>query len=342
MNELIINIKIIIISLRKSILKAFVFIPLFVIILDTIYKSYYGITYNTKQNCIIYAKLPRWAFSIYENLIELWFVVILGIFISQIIEKHFIKIKNFVPKTIYSAFIFASVIPVCACSIIPIIKTFGTKVNYKIAYIIIIAAPLLNPYIVVLSLSVLGIRYTIYRVVAAFIISVFTAIILDKLNKRKNINNAEIFTSCKTNGCKKLFVFDIYEETYLIFKSLFPYLLIAAFISITIDFIFHSNAVNILNFNSGFFKPILLIILGIPIYLCNGADIITLSPLIKYGGLDLAAAVSFSITSVGICFSSFMLLLKLLGKKESLLFLTVFFINVIVIYFLITGIEIII
>lgn len=71
MNELIINIKIIIISLRKSILKAFVFIPLFVIILDTIYKSYYGITYNTKQNCIIYAKLPRWAFSIYENLIEL-------------------------------------------------------------------------------------------------------------------------------------------------------------------------------------------------------------------------------------------------------------------------------
>jgi len=56
-------------------------------------------------------------------------------------------------------FIYASLLPVCACAAIPVIKTMQEKMKFNILVTFLVAAPLLNPYILFLSFNVLGIKY---------------------------------------------------------------------------------------------------------------------------------------------------------------------------------------
>ena len=58
-----------------------------------------------------------------------------------------------------------------------------------------------------------------------------------------------------------------------------------------------------------------VILAGIPLYFCNGAEVLILRPLIHHGGFSLGAAVAFSLTSTAICITSFVMILKFLGRK---------------------------
>jgi len=64
-----------------------------------------------------------------------------------------------------------------------------------------------------------------------------------------------------------------------------------------------------------FITLLILVSIGIVIYLCNGADILFLTPLLLYTDLGMGSAIAFSLTSTGICASSIIMLSKFIGKK---------------------------
>lgn len=308
---------------KKYAAKIFVLSALLIMISDVIYKTVFNISPYTKDKCLVYKGLPKWLFLFYENIIELMLIVIAGIFAGVLIEKYFSRLKRFVPSNIFTAFIYAAVIPVCSCSVIPLIKTMADKMKPRVLITFIMAAPLLNPYIIMVSFSLLGLKYAVLRIIFSFFLAASTGYILELFLKGPGTNDfMRANGNCQKSSCH-IFFGDLFELTMHNFKKIFPYVLFAGIISLIFSLSFDKNFINSFNFQNQPVANVLIILLGIPAYFCNGSDVVFLNPFVKFAHLPLGTALAFSLTSTAVCISSAVLLFKYIGKKFTILLLSV-------------------
>lgn len=309
-------------------MKLAVFASLFIFVVDTVYRSYNGITYLNRGDCILYATLPRWAFLLYENIIELLVVVIIAVFAATLLEKYFSRVKRFIPKRPLGAFLYASLLPACSCSAVPMIRTMHGKIPFRTIVTFVVAAPLLNPYIIMISLTVLGFTYGILRILCSLVLAVATGYIAELFQRDMATVDIPLVNGCGGNrGCPA----DrgtLYEETFAVLKKIAPFLLAAGLLGIAIEYLAPSHVLHKYDLGSNPLGTLAVILIGVPIYFCNGADVLFLQPLMQYSGLPLGTAMAFSLTSTSICITSLLLLVKYLGKKltgiilVSIIFLT--------------------
>lgn len=55
------------------------------------------------------------------------------------------------------------------------------------------------------------------------------------------------------------------------------------------------------------------VLVGVPLYFCNGAEVLFVRPLVVHG-FPLGTGVAFSMTSTAICATSIAMLLKVIGR----------------------------
>ncbi|UCE18939.1 MAG: permease [Gemmatimonadota bacterium] len=323
---------------REFLIKLFIFSSIFVLSVDTLYKYYHGITYLKREDCILYAILPKWAFILFEHFIELILIVVVAIFAAAIIEKYFIRLKKFIPKNTLSAFIYASVIPVCSCSAIPLVPAMKDKLPFRAIITFVVAAPLLNPYIIMLSVTVLGLRYALVRIFCSFILAVASGYIAEMLYRRMKHQELGVWNGCHTRENCMAEGKSVYEDTFMIFKKIFPFLIVAGVLSAVFDQFVPRHLFDNYDLSNHFLGTGLVILIGVPVYFCNGADVLFLQPLLQYSHLPLGTAMAFSLTSTSVCISSLILLIKFIGKKLTLTILA----SVVIITFLLSlGIQLI-
>lgn len=319
---------------REHWIKALIFFSILLLAVDTVYKYYNGITYLNRQNCILYVSLPRVVFLFLEYFVELLMVVIAGIFIASLLDRHFFKLKRFIPGNPIAAFLYASVIPVCSCSVIPLIKTMRDKISFGTVMTFVIAAPLLNPYIVMLSISVLGWRYAILRVICSFILAVSAGYVANFFYQRMDTREIGTLETCNAgNRNCPMAANNVYETTFSIFKKILPFMLIAGAMGMVIELYAPGNLLKNYDLSNNFVGTVLVILVGVPVYFCNGADVLFLQPLIRCADLPLGTAMAFSLTSTSICITSLVLLVKFIGKKLTFVILM----TVIIETFLLSG-----
>ncbi len=298
---------------KEIIAKVIIFTAIGLMVADTIYKNISGITYANQDQCVLYSFLPKWAFFIYENVVELFLIVLLGIFGGVLIEQHLKKVKRFFPKNQALAFIYASLLPICSCGVIPVVESMKSRVNLKTLVTFIIAAPLLNPYIIFMSITILGVKYAIYRILASFILATVTGILVEFSAKIFKLEFAGVYENCNTScGAANNSPF---QKTLAYFKKLLPYVLIAGGLTLLFEYIHPQKYLETLSFNKEPISTIVMMVVGIPIYVCNGADVLFLKPLLQFTDLSISAAMAFSLTSSAICISSIVMLIKFFGKK---------------------------
>jgi len=300
-------------NFRLLCIKLLICFSLSVLIIDFIYKTINGISYQNREACIFYNIAPKMIFLVYEYFIELLFIVIAGIFVAVIFECQFSKFKRFFPKNQFWAFIYASVIPVCSCSAIPMLQTMKEKLRMRTLITFVVAAPLLNPYIIMLSFSVLGVKYAFLRIISSAILALLTGLIVEYFY-RKEVLNFKAATVCKPKSCHFTKP-NIYEDTFEILKKVFPYLFIAGFLGLLFEFYDPARFFQRIYFGNSWAGIPFAVLVGTPIYFCNGADVVFLKPVIELAGLSLGTAMTFSLTSTSICISSFIMLLKFVGKR---------------------------
>lgn len=294
--------------------KLLIYFTLVILIADFVYKTYYGITYHTREKCILYTTLPRWLFLMYEFTVDLFMTVIIGIFVGTMLQKHFTKHKRLYPRNPLTAFIYASVIPVCSCSAIPMMGAMQTQLRLRTIITFVVAAPLLNPFIIALSFTVLGNEYAIIRIVSSLVLALSTGYFAELVAPKAAITSPEKLLNCSNSTCA-IPGKSIYSETFRVFKQLVPYLLIAGAFSLAFEIFQPTELLEKLQLKEGPLSSAVFILVGMPIYFCNGADILFLQPLVNYGDLSMGTTIAFSLTSTAICISSFMMLLKYLGNK---------------------------
>jgi uncharacterized membrane protein YraQ (UPF0718 family) len=108
-------------------------------------------------------------------------------------------------------------------------------------------------------------------------------------------------------------------------KKILPYILIAGTLSFIFALVNPKQYLESLNFSAEPWATLLLTIVGIPLYVCNGSDVLFLKPLMQYTDLSMGAAIAFSLSSSAVCISSIVMLAKYVGGKlTSILTATIF------------------
>src|SRR5574344_1657922 len=164
--------------------RAIVITAILIMVADTIYMNIAGLYDGDHAKCIVFSSMPKWCFYLLENVVELFIVVILGVMIGVIAEQYFRKIKRFYPKNQLLAFAYGAILPVCSCGVVPLIDSMRRRTSLRVIVTFVCAAPLLDPYIIFLSYTVLGVKYVVIRIISSFVLAMAAGWIVELLVKR--------------------------------------------------------------------------------------------------------------------------------------------------------------
>jgi len=313
---------------KKASIKTALAVSFILVIADYIYMTVNKISYLEREKCIIYQLLPDAGFIFFEYFVELAIMVFIGIFIATLLEKYFSRFGKFYPANTFTAFLYASALPVCACTAIPIIETMKDKMSMKSIIAFIVAAPLLNPYIIMLSFSVLGAEYALLRIASSFVLAVSAGYTVDFFCGNESLNPENLRT-CNAASCS-MAGNDVYIKTWDIFKSIIPYLMAGGLIGAAIELLLPGSMSLPSLVNDSLISNIILILAGIPFYFCNGTDVLLLKPLLCSGILT-GTGIAFSLTSTAICITSMFMLFRFMGKRLTFILIAHIFVITLVI-----------
>lgn len=347
---------------KRKIVKYAALISVLVLGIDFIYSKINNISYANRQECIINKLLPKPAFLFAEYVVELTMLVFLGILIATALEHYFSRFKKLYPSNLFTAFLYASILPVCACSVIPLIRSLQGKLSFRNIIAFVVSAPLLSPYIIVLSLSVIGVEYTVIRIITSFLLAASAGIMLElfynRLNLKHNIMTGPVLfqgggcespagcgemitmasscggcSSSKDSGCSTQ-ESDIFLKTYQIFKEALPYLVVAGAAGIALEYVTLNRLLLDYDIDNSFLSVVTVSLVGVPIYFCSGTEVLFLRPLMHTNNFSMGTAIAFSLSSTSICLTSAIMLLKFLGKGLTAILIAHIFIATIIIGYL--------
>jgi len=274
-------------------------------------------------------------------LIGLIFVGILHVFIKeQFITKHIGK-NNIL--SIVKASLLGVPLPLCSCGVLPMaiqLKKNGASNGAVISFLI--STPQTGVDSIIATYGLLGLPFAIFRPFAALISGIIGGVLINIFVKEElNFGVNDKSTTCNSDTChshdnneNEIHLHSNKVSVSNKIKNLFKYafgeflddisvhfligLVVATFITIMIPNDFFEK----LGLNSGLISMIIMIVIGLPMYICSTSSIpIAIVLLIK--GFSPGAAFVFLFVGPVTNAASIAMLSKTLGKKLTSLYLLV-------------------
>lgn len=268
--------------------------------------------------------------------------IVWGIIIAGFVMKHLISGKLKIPKSVFASFALGAILPMCSCGVIPIVKTMLTSKDIPVRSVItfLMVTPVLNPFVVFLSYTVLGWKYLLARIIAIFVLSVVTGIIFEKFFNRDDFSDLNLCgvgkRKCDSRNRQSNLQlkssehqFSVLLYSYDMGKYLLPHMIIGITISGLFK-VFFSTSFIIKYLSSDVIGLLIVTIVGVPIFICSGEKILILKPLMDMG-LPLGHAIAFTLAGSGISATSIVLLLGVLKKRATAFLIFMFCIGTFVI-----------
>lgn len=262
-------------------------------------------------------------FSIALELTVLFIIISFGINLIQgiipyeKIEKYLFG-KNLILGIIFTL-LFAFVTPFCSCSTIPVVvNMLNKKMRFGIVMIFLFASPLLDPTILTLMAYVLGVKVAITFTILASIFSVIIGLTLEKLGFEKYVK--KVTMTGYNEQTKKFDIKLALKETFSMMKSVYPYLIIGAFIGSVIHGVVPSEWISsVFGGNEWWLIPLAAIV-GIPLYI-RLSTMIPITQILVAKGMALAPVMTLMISSVGASLPEIMLLHSIFKKPLVIAFI---------------------
>ena len=296
---------------------------------DLLYKTLNKITYANRGQCVVFQNLKPLEFIAFESFVETFIMLVFGVMLAGLVYKYLAGWKGKVPSNPLAAFVVASILPLCACTAIPLVAGMRQKIDKKTVITFLVATPLMSPVIFFTSLSMLGPEYLAVRLVASFVLALGAGLFIDFTvrsglapdppePKQKAVSCGSGCAKCSRSlGCGKREAPSALLYSWGMMVSLLPYALLAAIVTFLFSLYVQPASIKQLAFGSDIVGLVALAAVGVPLYVCSGAEAILLRPL-AMSGLPLGHAITFSLASTSICVSSIILLFKVLGKRQTL------------------------
>ena len=259
-------------------------------------------------------------------------VFVLGCLLSGVLiaKSHRIRIRGVIP-----AFGLAALLPVCSCGVIPIAKAMiergGTGARDGLVFLA--AAPLLSPIIISLAFPLLGTSYLVLRIVSSLVLPLSVALIVRRFLPAptavpcaSSTPRAARATGAATPGasctpspaCATTLGSggSILLAAWHMLTGLTRYVLFGVVLGSFFAAALPANYVGAI-LQSGVTSMAAVVVVGVPINMCAGEEVLLTAPLAGMG-FTMGHAIAFALAGTGICVSSLPLLRAILGKRAML------------------------
>jgi uncharacterized membrane protein YraQ (UPF0718 family) len=253
-----------------------------------------------------------------------------------------------------------AVLPGCACTTMPMARglkgTGVARLGTVAAFILV--SPLLSPITIALTWGVLGWQITVARVVASFVGALILGAIVIRFeswfdaeagfgvegvgdegagkdgsgDKGVSEEGAEgescgCSGSCASESPQKP---TFWRSLWEVVRDTSPYFLLGMLIAAALVTLVPEDAVpRLLGSSSGVWAYALAVVVGIPLYVCEGEEVpLTLALLAV--GLGTGPALAFMLGSVGTCIPTVLMAQKVIGKRTTVFYILFWFVFVVV------------
>jgi len=256
-----------------------------------------------------------------------------GALLSGVINRYFQYGEYRLPSSMLGAGLFAAFIPICSCTAVPLAHSLllTKKMTLRAVITFLVVVPVLNPFVIFFGTTVIGWQFTAWRIAGVLLLGMTTGFLLEKWIGIKETGPLGMeYYSCR--GCssgKRETVHATNPSVLLLtYRCLVPlvfYALIGVALGTAVaKYLPPSLIGKYLSSNTG--GLFLASVIGVPLFLCSGEEILILKPLLDFG-LPMGHAVAFTIAGNGICFASLFLLVPTFGKKATIFITVSFFVG---------------
>lgn len=248
-----------------------------------------------------------------------------GCLISGVVMKYFSK-KNILPKSMIGTTTIGSLLPLCSCGIVPMTRAMlALDVPRRAVIAFLVVTPVLNPFVIFFSYGVIGLQYTVLRIVSAFLLAFAAGIIIERIVGKEEVDAGSpicrLCSSCVSPSASESSASGLITGWRLMLylgRFIAIGILLGAVIGTYMPTVMVSKYLG-----SDFFGLFLASTIGVPVFLCSGEDVLLLKPLLDLG-LPMGHAITFTLAANGICVSSIALLFGVIGRRTTI-WLTMFF-----------------
>lgn len=244
-----------------------------------------------------------------------------------------------------------AVTPFCSCSTIPmLVGLLKARAGFGATMTFLFTSPLLNPIVIVLFIPVLGWKVTVLYAMLALTVSLSAGVLLQRFGFERYVKqellqpaaptaccgepeassscSAEAVNNddcCETVSKKEPTQYQLaWQETWSLFKSMFPYMLIAMIIGALVHgFVPTSFFAEVAGADNPAAVPAAALI-GIPLYMRVTALLPLVAPLLAKG-VSMGAVIALVIGSGGASLPELILLKRLFRWQLLVAFLVVIF-----------------
>jgi uncharacterized protein len=245
---------------------------------------------------------------------------LLSVFISQkLVERH-LGGNGIMP--ILKASAFGVPLPLCSCGVIPVsmsLHKHGASKGATVSFLL--STPQTGVDSIFVTLSLLGPVFAIFRPLAALITGLVGGILVNLVEHNKDIIPP---TKCSDECCDstkknekftRVFKYGFVTLPRDIGREMLVGLVIAAVISAVVPDGFFAEKLG-----TGFMAMVIMMLLGIPVYVCATASVPVAAAMILKG-LTPGAALVFLMTGPATNAASFVIIWKTLGSRTAIVYL---------------------
>ncbi len=260
---------------------------------------------------------------------EIAIFLVFGFFVAGIL--HIIFPDSFIKKhlgkssagSVLKSSIFGIPLPICSCGVIPVatsLRNSGASKGATISFLI--STPQVGADSFMITASLFGWIFGVFRIIASLITALTAGLLVNLFFKDKSKPfPADIISQNEKEGMKERFkdLFNYIEYTLLgsIANSLIIGIILAGLIAVVIPEGFFSKYLS-----SDFLSMVLMLVIGIPMYVCATASTPIAASLVMKG-ISPGAALIFLLTGPATNIIGISAVHKLFGKKLTALYLVV-------------------
>ena len=259
---------------------------------------------------------------------------LLSIFISkELIKKH---LSNKSKYAVIKSVILGIPLPVCSCGVIPLaasIREKGASKGSTASFVT--STPQTGIDSIIITYDMIGMTFALIRVSVAFISGIVTGLIVDffKNNKNDYYFSENEFHDFKKRKIKDGLKYAFYNLPKSLFKPLMIGILFASLISTFIKDDYF------ISYNSTFTEIIFISLISIPMYICSTASVPLALSFINLG-ISPGAVLIFLIIGPATNTITLTTLWKIIGKKETILFIGSLIINAVIFGILLNNLKV--
>jgi uncharacterized membrane protein YraQ (UPF0718 family) len=259
-------------------------------------------------------------------LIGFFFAGLIYVFLPQERVTQHLGRSNIL--SVFKAALIGIPLPLCSCGVVPVVTSLRKQGASKGACLsFLISTPTSGVDSILATYSLLGLIFTIYRVIASFITGLFSGFMANILEKGNTAESIEITEACKmchdttphthtfSDKIKTMFSYGFGELVEDIGKWLIIGILIGGLIMYFIPEGFIQNYLG-----AGFLSMLVMLAVGIPLYVCASGSI-PIAAALMLKGLSPGGALVFLIAGPATNAVTITVISKYMGKKITVLYL---------------------